>query len=266
LLRDASKRLARRVGLLETGRQLRDALRAWRHRLRERRRDLPPDGLPVPSARLILKVAGTPDARWFLGGGRLAADSIRAALARHGIDLDALPSLLDFGCGCGRVVRHWRGLRGEVHGTDYEGAGVEWCRRHLPFGRFARNELRPPLAYASGHFAFIYALSVFTHLPAELQEPWMSELSRVLAPGGHLLISLHGTAYEDGLSPPERALYDAGQLVVRYDAPGGNACGAYHPPDYIRNVLARGFQVLEITPRGAAGNPWQDLVLLRKPG
>jgi len=104
-MKDLSKRLARRVGLLEPARRARDAWRAWRHQLGEERSALPDGGLPLPPARLILKVTGTPEAQWFLRGGLLAAASIRAALARQGAALDDQAALLDFGCGCGRVLR-----------------------------------------------------------------------------------------------------------------------------------------------------------------
>jgi SAM-dependent methyltransferase len=258
------KRLAQRIGLLEPARNARDAIRAWRYQLREKRGGLPSDGLPVPPARLILKVAGTPDAHWFLTGGRLAAESIRATLARHSIDIDRISSMLDFGCGCGRVVRHWRSVQGEVHGADYDPAGIKWCRRNLPFGRFEVNDLRPPLPYASGQFALVYALSVFTHLPANLQGPWMAELRRVLRPAGHLLISLHGTAYVASLTASELVTFNRGEVVVREGAPGSNIFGAYHPESYIRGAMSQGFRVLDVVPEGAAGNPKQDLCLFER--
>ena len=92
----------------------------------------------------------------------------------------------------------------------------------------------------------------------------MQELRRVLAPGGHLLFRVHGAAYLTGLSETERSAFGQGRLVIRDDSPGSNACGAYHSERYVREVLARGFEVLEMTPEGAKGNPRQDLVLLRK--
>jgi hypothetical protein len=41
----------------------------------------------------------------------------------------------------------------------------------------------------------IYAISVFTHLSAELQDLWMKELRRIVRPGGHLLITTHGESF-----------------------------------------------------------------------
>jgi SAM-dependent methyltransferase len=254
--------------LLPAARRVRDGLRAAgavRRNARLRRAGAP-DGLPIPPTRLILLVTASPDVGWYLESGRHAAASIRSSLARNGVDVTRLRSILDFGCGCGRVVRHWRGLPGEVSGCDLNPRLVAWCRRRLGFARFESNRLTPPLAYRDGQFDLVYALSVFTHLPAELQRPWIQELARVVAPGGHLLITTHGARYLPELTPAERHEFEAGHLVVRReDSAGSNLCGAYHPTAYVESTLARGFQVVEFLPEGAAGNPHQDLYLLRKP-
>jgi SAM-dependent methyltransferase len=121
------------------------------------------------------------------------------------------------------------------------------------------------LPYADGQFDFIYALSVFTHLPEAQQRPWIRELRRVAAPGAHVLLSLHGESYVPDLTAEEKQHFVSGRLVVRAgEAAGRNACGAYHPPSYVREVLADGFRLVDHLPEAALGNPHQDLVLLRK--
>ena len=225
------------------------------------------DGLPVPPPRLIVRVAGTADVGWFLESGRLAAESIRSSLARHARRMEELGSLLDFGCGCGRVTRRWVELdRTDVHGADANEHAVAWCRANLPFARFASNGLAPPLAYADESFDLVYALSVFTHLPEELQLTWMRELERLLRPGGFLLLTTHGERYRERLAAEERAAFDAGRLVVRWpEGAGTNLCSAFHPPSYVKERLATRLDVAEFVPEGATGNPHQDLYLLRRP-
>src|SRR3546814_2338282 len=52
------------------------------------------------------------------------------------------------------------------------------------------SDLTPPLAFADESFDLVYALSVFTHIPLELQRDWLDELRRVLVPGGYLLCTV----------------------------------------------------------------------------
>jgi 2-polyprenyl-3-methyl-5-hydroxy-6-metoxy-1,4-benzoquinol methylase len=256
--------LLRRLGLL------RPAYRAYETLgvLRAAGRTAPAaeDGLPVPPPQLIVRVAGTADVGWFLESGRLAAESVRDALARHGRRIEELGSLLDFGCGCGRVTRSWAGLDcTAVHGADANERAIAWCRANLPFARFVSNGLAPPLDHADESFDLVYALSVFTHLPDDLQHAWARELARLLRPGGFLLLTTHGERYRERLTPAERAAFDAGRVVIRWpEGAGTNLCSVFHPRAYVEKRLAAGLDVVEFVPEGAKGNPHQDLYLLRK--
>ena len=223
-------------------------------------------GLAVPGPLLRQSSAGTADLRWFLEGGRLARQSIEEGLRAAGVELRSIGAMLDLGCGCGRVLRQWAELRGlEIHGTDYNRRAVAWCRRNLPFARIGRNGLRPPLSYADGSFDLVYALSVFTHLTEPGQRAWMAELHRVLRPGGHLLLTTHGRAYLDQLTPGEREAFERGELVVRAEeAAGTNLCGSYHPRGWLESAFHGQFEPVLFTPEGALGNPPQDLHVLRR--
>jgi SAM-dependent methyltransferase len=174
--------------------------------------------------------------------------------------------VLDFGCGCGRVLRHLgSAFGGTLDGTDRSVPAVEWCRSNLPFARFAVTPEAPPLPFADGAFDVVYAFSVFTHLTPALQAAWMKEMSRILGDGGHLLISLHGDSYSLGLHPDVRAEYLRGNLVVLEEAlDGSNFCNVFHPEAYVRRSLADGFEVVDFRPSGARGNPTQDLYVLKK--
>jgi SAM-dependent methyltransferase len=208
-----------------------------------------------------VRVAGTADPEWFLESGRLTAATVGEALERHGAE----DGLLDFGCGCGRVIRHWEGKgRDDLHGCDRDTEAIGWCREHLQFARFEQHGADPPLPYPDGRFGAVSAISVFTHLPEDAQAPWRHELRRVLAPGGLLILTTHGERYADRFSAEERGRFEAGQLVVRRPgAAGTNLCTAFHPESYVRDVLAEGFELLEFRPGGAIGTPTQDLSVLR---
>jgi SAM-dependent methyltransferase len=248
-------RLLDRLGLVRPAFRTYERLVA----LRPARR-LSVDGPPLPPRRLMVRVAGTGDADWFLRSGRAGFD----AIAAHA-PLAELESVLDFGCGCGRVTRWWSDFAGTVAGSDVSGPAIEWCRANLPFARFELNALAPPLVFEDESFDLVYALSVFTHLTAELQLAWRDELRRVLRSGGLALVTTHGRSYVPRLGDEERASFQRGELVVRWgDVAGTNLCSAYHPETYLRETFAQGFTFLELEAEGARGNPTQDLVLLRK--
>jgi SAM-dependent methyltransferase len=225
-----------------------------------------PDGLPIPPDKLIELVAGTADITWFLEGGRRGAETITEMLERAGVRVADLRKILDFGCGCGRVIRHFHTLANtRLYGVDYNSELVAWCGRNLPFASFETNDLGGSLPYAGNKFDLIYALSVFTHLSETLQFHWIGELCRVLKPNGYLLLTTHGESYVDIIGAAGRERFQSGQLVVISDSESGaNECSAFHPAAYVREKLARGFEVVDFVPEGAKGNPHQDAFLLRK--
>ena len=265
-VRSTLKATLTQLGLLDQIRYVRDTLTAltWsRHNRRFLQRG-GSDGLPLPPIQMMTLTTASPSVEWFLQSGRAAAASIRELLARNGSPIEQIHSTLDFGCGCGRVLRHLVELPHSIHGCDYNPKLVGWCRNHLPFGRFSVNNLGPPLANASASFDLVYALSVFTHLPQPLQKQWKEELRRVLRPDGYLIISTHGAAYLDELTATERISFHSGELVVRRDTePGTNRCGVFCSEDSVRRHFSPEFMVRDFVASGAHGNPPQDLVLLQ---
>jgi 2-polyprenyl-3-methyl-5-hydroxy-6-metoxy-1,4-benzoquinol methylase len=234
-----------------------------------------PDGLPLPPAQLMFLVQGTTNVREFLTDGRGSAQGILDVLHGSGIDIGSSMRVLDFGCGCGRVIRHLHGMTGaRFNGSDYNPQLIEWCQRSLRFGQFDVNGVSPPLVYEKEQFDLVYALSVFTHFPEDLQSAWMSELSRVLKPGGHLLMTTQGESFLPHMSEKERRDFRSGCLVVREQGTvGGNPFFAVHPPEYVKTHLPPDLAVVSFVPETRRrGQPpsrlcWQDgYVLVKRNG
>jgi SAM-dependent methyltransferase len=228
-----------------------------------------PDGLPIPPGYLIWLVVGSSDIQAFLNSGAVHAHQvIRHTLEKSDLALDRFDAMLDFGCGCGRIMRHWRDLQHvRLYGSDYNPILIRWCRYHLPFARFETNQFSPPLSFQSNQFDFVYARSVFTHLTRDLQQAWVDELWRVLKPGGHLLFTVSGDQFLGWLTSSEAEQYRAGRLVIRDgEMQGKNYCAVFHPPSYVRQeLIGERFDVVGFVP-GDAAKPYQvqDTYLLRR--
>jgi SAM-dependent methyltransferase/CBS domain-containing protein len=226
-----------------------------------------PDGLPLPPPELIHLIGPYRRRmlyqRFYEDGARFA-ETIRRILGQHGADISEFEAILDFGCGCGRVIRHWNNLnKPRLYGSDYDASQIDWCRRNLPFAKFAVNDLAPPLPFEDDAFDFVYALSVLTHLDSDLQTSTLSELRRVCRPNGLLLVTVLGLAHLTDLNIEQRERFHDGELVVvRPDIPGMKDCVAFHPERYIRETLARDLSILTILPSNAS-KIGQDVVLLR---
>jgi SAM-dependent methyltransferase len=219
----------------------------------------------LPPASLRLSSAGTSDPRWFLESGTLAQQTLADVLRDHGQNSPPR-AVLDFGCGCGRVLRHAKHRDATKYvGIDWNRRAIRWCQKNLPFADFFRGELLPPLPPELGPFDLIYAFSVFTHLPLEAQEAWTRTLADHLHVGGLLVLSTHGDAFLDDLSATELAQYRSGEIVLREPiAAGTNACAAYHPGESLLQVCPPHLQKVSFLPQGARGNPPQDLWVLRR--
>jgi SAM-dependent methyltransferase len=113
--------------------------------------------------------------------------------------------VLDVGSGIGRVAVGLTGFTtGRYEGFDVVRAGVEWSRQAItprypnfnfqladvhnrlynPGGRWKASEYRFP--YDDAGFDFVILTSVFTHLLPADRDNYLSEIRRVLRPGGRV--------------------------------------------------------------------------------
>lgn len=226
-------------------------------------------GEAFPPLRLAYDAYGHVGLRDYHASGLRHAEFVAGLLRRH-----AGPgplTVLEWGCGPARVIRHLPALLGAQHrfvGTDYNPATIAWCRAAIPGIRFETNRLEPPLPLGAASIDGAYALSVFTHLSEPMHLAWRDELLRVLKPGGLLVATTHGDWYrERHLLPGEREAYDAGRLVVRGQVREGKKWfAAFHSPAWVRATLLRGFDILEHLPSPLPNSIEQDVWVARRNG
>ena len=155
------------------------------------------------------------------------------------------PRIADWGCGLGRVIRHLPD-RYQRHGFDYNHRAIGWVRANIDNVEFSENQLAPPLPVNAGVFDGVYALSVFTHLSKDKHFHWMSEIDRILAPGGILIAAFHMRPGEGQLLAHEQEAFDRGELVVRSGVKEGSRIfTAHHPEEFLRDQLFKSFEILE---------------------
>jgi ubiquinone/menaquinone biosynthesis C-methylase UbiE len=147
----------------------------------------------------------------FVGGETFEA--IGREFQKYFVELAGLKPdqrVLDVGCGIGRMAVPLTGYlsgAGEYWGFDIVKMGIKWCQNRIsrkfpnfhfshsnvhnqhynPKGRIPAREFRFP--FEDNFFDFAFLTSVFTHmLPPDL-ERYLSEVTRVLKPGGKCLIT-----------------------------------------------------------------------------
>jgi SAM-dependent methyltransferase len=227
-----------------------------------------PDGLPLPSKELVFLVTGQYDQNAFYENSLIGIGCIKEILEKNAIKIDDFKSVLDFGCGCGRIIRHWKKYKGtQLVGLDYNPVFLDFCQNAFPFAKFGKNDFDQSLICKNETFDFIYAISVFTHLPENLQTFWMNELERVLKPGGYIYFTTHGKSRINAshLTDADRDDFLKGNLIVyNENMKGSNLCGTYHPEQYVRNHLAKNFLIIDFIPDGAK-DAGQDVYLIMKP-
>lgn len=221
---------------------------------------------PLPPRALAIR-AGVPDPADVIASYRAVGRDSRTTI------LDLLgPSwsfagkrALDFGCGSGKVMRHFlpEAAGCELWGCDIDARSIDWINAELspPLHAFANGEA-PPLDQPSASFHLVWSVSVFTHL-TDHWAGWLSELHRVLRPGGLAIVSfLGGAMYEvwtEEAWDPDRI----GMAVLNHGQDwelGGPT--VFHSPWWLREHWGRAFEIVEM--REGIAPREHGLVLLRR--
>lgn len=234
-----------------------------------------PGPLLLPPPRLRYWVHGNKDESSFLAGGQNAFRDMKSILQEYKKwDLENL-NVLDFGCGCARVLRHFFEEKPELNywGTDVDAKCIAWNQKYLPdFSKWDINTAAPPIHYEDNYFDIIMANSLFTHLDENYQFIWLNELSRVLKEDGIAIFSVNGESVWNSLDaehPIRLKLAEQGFYFHVNNIGIRNFAGfpdfyqtTFHTRHYIVSNWTRYFSILDYVEKGE--EEYQSFVVLSK--
>ena len=225
-------------------------------------------GIPnFPPGSLRFRVHGNNDLGSFLDTGRMLRRKIENALGRIGKRIDSFKNVLDFGCGCGRVLIWFSGASSKTnfYGVDSDKEAIKWCKKNIKFAAFKTSKPFSPLKYPSEIFDFIYVVSVFTHIDEQRQFSLLDELHRITKPNGILLSTFRGFNYWSKLSAERIDQIKTKGLIFIKDDYWKNFYPewyqtTYHTKEYIMEKYSKYFKMLNYR-AGASGH---DIAVFQK--
>jgi len=233
---------------------------------------------PFPPPELMQIVSGLTDREAFAQHGVTIFQALESASPKP---LAEYRDILDFGCGCGRLARMFKGYRGHLTGCDIDGRAIDWINRNLTYMQGVHTTPNGALPFEAAQFDCVLSVSVFSHLNEASQDHYLAELARCAKPNATLLLTIHGTrALERALS--EDMIFNMlgisreGLQMARSDMVDGRhgfilqerghlttadyKYGiAFIPDDYIRAHWARYFHIEEIV--NGAIHDFQSIVV-----
>ena len=226
--------------------------------------------LPPPRHMQIRVVGGYVSG--FIESGFSICDDLNGVLSVAGKSLGDFERILDWGCGCGRTTRALKTLmpQKDIWGSDIDPEAIAWLQKvYSPkYGQFRLAPHAPPLPFEDGFFDFVFGISVFTHLPEDMQFGWLAEMQRITRPGGYLIMTTSGEGNYSKL-PDElrRKVEEKGFFYL--DGGYGQSISlpafyqnTFHSLDYIRREWAKYFDILDMQPTRMQRH--QDTILMRR--
>lgn len=220
----------------------------------------------LPPEALIFRIGGSKSSAVFEQIGRTVAQNLTNAIQEIP-PLKRGARILDFGCGCARVLRYFQPnfTMCKFFGSDIDQEAITWCQEHITDATFVVNNHLPPLPFPEKHFDFIYSISIFTHLPEEMQFAWLEELRRVTKVGGHLVLTTHGQDLFPLALEMQQPLAEHGFYYYKSGITDGLPeyyQTAWHTEEYVQEQWGRFFEIQKHIKHGI--NDHQDLILCRR--
>jgi SAM-dependent methyltransferase len=113
--------------------------------------------------------------------------------------------VLELGCGAGRLTGHLLERSTSVSALDLSPAMIAYCRRVYRQAEFEVGDLRNLSRFENGSFeAVVAAFNVLDVVDDRERRGILTEIGRVLLPGGLLIMSSHNLAYAPLIEGPLR--------------------------------------------------------------
>ena len=225
---------------------------------------------------------------------RAVAEEFAGYLRTHG-RLRADSRVLDIGCGCGQLAVPLTGMlggRGTYDGFDPDADAIAWCSARItprfrnfrfahadlansqynPGGRLHAASFRFP--YEDGSFDLVVLKSVFTHLQGPAMWHYLTEIRRLLAPGGRTIASFmllndeSSRCLERGESTMAFPFDGDGCRLLDEGTPEYKV--AHYEPALVVAAASSGLTIESIDYGSWCGRPrflsYQDLVVFSRPG
>lgn len=145
---------------------------------------------------------------------------------------------LDLGCGEGSFTAELLRAGARVVGADIAQAALDRARAHHPELELRKLKLDGPLPFADNEFSLVWASEVIEHVADTAR--WLSEVRRVLAPQGRLLLT----------TPAHGRLRLLVGGIARYSEPLGDHLHLYAAGSLRRLLSDFGFAVTRIATIG----------------
>jgi SAM-dependent methyltransferase len=157
---------------------------------------------------------------------------------------------LDLGCGTGAFTALLAHSGADAVGADVAEAALERARRAQPELRFVRVAVEGPLPFEDHAFDLVWASEVIEHVADTAR--WLSDVRRVLRPGGSLLLT----------TPNHGRIHVLLRGLERYSEPLGDHLHLYTRRSLAQTLSEFGFAEMEL--RAAVGLPHlRELLLAR---
>jgi SAM-dependent methyltransferase len=230
-----------------------------------------PEILPLPPLEMRALVGPLEDS---------AFDNPTGQPVLPGLPETAWDSVLDFGCGCGRLARQL--IQQEPRpkrylGVDLHAGMIRWCQRNLaPRAagfEFSHQDVKNlglnpagthaalPFPVGSGEISLLFAWSVFTHVRQDAAEFYLREVARVLRAEGRALTTwflfdkrdfpmmqtFQNALFINDIDPTNAVIFDRGWFREQLEL-AGLVMTAITPP------RIRGYQwMIELRPAALGG-------------